>query len=177
MAVGSDPVRAQLEWVVRDYVAILEAARPEELDLPTSGTRWTNRQLLFHMLLGQLVTRMVIVIMGVFSRLPPGASRVWARGMAVATPLYDWLNWLGGVVGGRVFTVVRMQRRMRIVTGKILDIYDHAAVGDLGRGMTIPPSWDPYFSTWMDRAELMAWAPVHYRHHRRQLTLSTLPPE
>ena len=42
--------------------------------------------------------------------------------------------------------------------------------------MTIPPSWDPYFSSWMDRAELMAWAPTHYRHHRRQLTLTTLPP-
>lgn len=56
MEVRSDPVRGQLEWVVGDYAAILKAARPEELDLPTAGTRWTNRQLLFHMLLGQLMT-------------------------------------------------------------------------------------------------------------------------
>jgi hypothetical protein len=40
--------------------------------------------------------------------------------------------------------------------------------------MTIPPSWDPYFSTWMDRAELITWAPMHYRQHRWQLTLTTL---
>ena len=46
---------------------------------------------------------MVIVVMGVFSRLPPGASRTWAAGMAAVTPLYNRLNWLGGVVGGRLY--------------------------------------------------------------------------
>lgn len=97
--------------------------------------------------------------------------------MAVATPLYNWLNWLGGVVGGRLFTLTRMQRRMEIVKAKILACYYHAVPRDLGRGMTIPPAWDPYFSSWMNRAELMAWAPMHYRHHRGQLTLTTVPPE
>jgi len=95
MAASSDPVRADLEWIARDYSAILKATRPEELDLPTSGNAWTNRQLLFHMLLGQRVTRMVVVVMGVFSRLPSGASRAWAAGMATVTPLYHRLNWLG----------------------------------------------------------------------------------
>src|SRR5665647_3928618 len=98
MAASSDPVRADLELIARDYWAILNAALPEELDLPTNGTAWTNRQLLFHMLLGQLVTRMVIIVMGLFSRLPAGASHAWAAGMAAVTPLYHRLNWLGGVV-------------------------------------------------------------------------------
>ena len=176
MAASSDPVRADLEWIARDYSAILKAARPEELGLPTYGTAWTNRQLLFHMLLGQRITRMVIAVMGVFSRLPPGASRGWAAGMAAATPLYNRLNWAGGVVGGRLFTLAHMGRQMEAVTAKILHFYDHARPDEMGRGMTIPPSWDPYFSTWMDRAQLMTWAPKHYQHHRRQLTLTTLPP-
>ena len=176
MAASSDRVRADVAWAARDYVAILKAALPDELDLPTDGTAWTNRQLLFHMLLGQRVTRMVIVVMGAFSRLPPGASRAWAAGMAAVTPLYHRLNWLGGVVGGRLFTVAGMGRQMEAVTAKILHFYDQASPGELRRGMTIPPSWDPYFSTWMDRAELMTWAPMHYRHHRGQLTLTTLPP-
>jgi hypothetical protein len=176
MAASSDPVRAGVEWIARDYLAILKAALPEELDLPTDGTAWTNRQLLFHMLLGQRVTRMVIVVMAAFSRLPPGASRAWAAGMSAVTPLYHRLNWLAAVVGGRLFTVARMGRQMEAVTGKILHFYDHASPLELRRGMTIPPSWDPYFSTWMDRAELMTWAPMHYRHHRGQLTLTTFPP-
>ncbi len=75
MAVSSDPVRAGVEGIARDYLAILDAALPEELDLPTNGTARTNQQLLFHMLLGQRVTRMVIVVMDAFSHLPP-ARRV-----------------------------------------------------------------------------------------------------
>jgi hypothetical protein len=176
MAASSDPVRADLEWIARDYWNILKAARPEELYLPTDGTAWTNRQLLFHMLLGQRITRMVIVVMGVFSRLPAGASRAWAAGMTAVTPLYNRLNFAGGVVGGRLITVTRMGRQMEAVTAKILHFYDQASPGELRRGMTIPPSWDPYFSIWMDRAELMTWAAKHYLHHRRQLTLTTLPP-
>lgn len=176
MAASSDPVRADLEWIARDYLSILTTLSADELDLPTNGTTWTNRQLLFHMLLGQLITRMVIIVMGAFSRLPAGASRAWARGMAAATPLYNRLNWFGAVVGGRLFTLTRMGRTMEAVTRKILRFYANAEPSDLGRGMTIPPSWDPYFSTWMDRAELMTWAPKHYRHHRSQLTLSTLAP-
>jgi hypothetical protein len=176
MAALSDPVRADLEWIARDYSAILKAALPEELDLPTNETEWTNRQLLFHMLLGQRITRLVIPVMGVFSRLPPGASRAWATGMAAVTPLYNRLNWAGGVVGGRLFNLARTGRQMEAVTAKILHFYDQASPGELHRGMTIPPSWDPYFSTWMDRAQLMTWAPKHYQHHRRQLTLTTLPP-
>ena len=96
--------------------------------------------------------------------------------MAAVTPLYHRLNFAGGVVGGRLFTVARMGRQMEAVTAKIIHFYDHARPGDLRRGITIPPSLDPYFSTWMDRAELMTLAPMHYQHHRRQLTLTTLPP-
>lgn len=176
MAAPSDPVRADLESIARDYRAILKDAVPEELDLPTNGTAWTNRQLLFHMLLGQRITRMVIVVIGAFSRLPAGASRGWSSGMAAVTPLYNRLNFAGGVVGGRLFTLARMERQMQAVTATILHYYYHASPDQMARGMSIPPSWDPYFSTWMDRAELMTWAPKHYQHHRRQLTLTTLPP-
>jgi hypothetical protein len=176
MAASSDQVRADIEWIARDYLAILQTARIDELDLPSHGTKWTNRQLLFHMLLGQRITRMVIVIMAAFSRLPAGASRAWAKGMTAATPLYDRLNFAGGVVGGRLFTEARMERQMQAVTAKILHYYDHASPDQMARGMSIPPSWDPYFSTWMDRAQLMKWAPMHYQHHRRQLTLTTLRP-
>jgi len=48
---------------------------------------------------------------------------VWAAGMAAVAPLYHRLNWLGGVVGGRLFTVARMGRRMEAVTAQILHFY------------------------------------------------------
>ena len=72
---SADAVRDDLAWVAADFAALLGSAQADELDAPSVGTRWTNRQLLFHMLLGQRITRMVIVVMGGFSRLPPGASK------------------------------------------------------------------------------------------------------
>jgi len=53
-------------------------ASPDDLARASSGTRWTNRQLLFHMLLGNLITRALIVLAGMFPCLPASASRVFA---------------------------------------------------------------------------------------------------
>jgi hypothetical protein len=173
---STDRVRADLAWVAADFARLLASARPDELDAPSVGTRWTNRQLLFHMLLGQRITRMVIVIMGGFSHLPPGASQGFSRALAAVTRPYDELNWFGGVVGGRINSVASMRRQMDRVTRGILNWYDHADTQALHRGMTVPASWDPYFTPWMDRADLLQWAPRHYRHHRRQLSLAPHAP-
>ena len=39
-------------------------------DKPTRGTRWTNEQLLFHMLFGYMIVQRLLVLVKVFSRLP-----------------------------------------------------------------------------------------------------------
>ena len=118
MAVCSDPVRDDVEWIARDFLAILKGALPEELDLPSDGTAWTDRQRLFHMLLGQRVTRMVIVVMGAFSRLPAGASRAWAAGMTAGTPAVPPAQ-LAGRCGGGACSRGPQGRHMEAVTAKI----------------------------------------------------------
>jgi hypothetical protein len=62
-----------------DFARIVDGPSPSELDAPTDGTRWTNRQLLFHMVLGQNIARSAIPLFGLFSHLPPSASRSWSR--------------------------------------------------------------------------------------------------
>jgi hypothetical protein len=181
MGAGSGPggagesVREGLLWVAEDVGRIVGTVRVSELGAPTRGTRWTNRQLLFHMVLGQNIARTSIPLFGAFSRLPPGASRVWSAGLEAFTGPYNWVNWAGAVVGARVMGVGSMGRMMDRTTRAIVRWYDRAGAEDLGRGMSVPPSWDPYFSDWMDRRDILEWAPEHYRHHRAQLTLSTLP--
>jgi hypothetical protein len=88
-----------------------------------------------------------------------------------ATGPYHELNWFGGVVGGRINSVASMRRQMDRVTRTILNWYVHADTPAVHRAMTVPWSWDPYFTPWMDRADLLQWAPRHYRHHRGQLSL------
>ena len=94
--------------------------------------------------------------------------------MAAFTRPYNELNWFGGVVGGRINSVASMRRQMDRVTRTILNWYDHADTQALHRGMTVASSWDPYFTPWMDRADLLRWAPRHYRHHRGQLSLASV---
>ncbi len=94
--------------------------------------------------------------------------------MAGFTRPNNELNWFGGVVGGRITSVASMRRQMDRVTRTILNWYDHADTRALHRGMTVASSWDPYFTPWMDRADLLRWAPRHYRHHRGQLSLASV---
>jgi len=66
--------------------------------------------------------------------------------------------------------VLMMDRTTRI----IVNWYGRADQQALARGMTMPVRWDPYFLPWMRRRDVLEWAPKHYRHHRAQLSLTTL---
>jgi hypothetical protein len=172
---GAEHVKADLLWIAADYRSIILGAPVDELDLPSIGTRWTNRQLLFHMALGQNIALAGIPLLGLFSHLPPSASRNWSRLLDSCARPYNWVNWAGSAAGGRVLKPHTMLRMMDRTTRIILTWYGHADPRALSRGMTMPTSWDPYFLTWMDRRDILEWAPKHYRHHRAQLSLTTLP--
>jgi hypothetical protein len=58
-------------------------------------------------------------------------------------------------------------------TAALLRWADAASDDDLARGMSVPAAWDPYFTPWMSRRDVLEWAPKHYRHHRAQLTMTS----
>ena len=72
-----------------------EAVRHTAWRKPTRGTRWTNEQLLFHMLLGYMVVRRLLLLVRLFSRLPDAASEVFARALNAASTLFDVINYYG----------------------------------------------------------------------------------
>lgn len=172
---SDDPLRSAVLWIAEDFGQTIATVLATELDAPTHGTRWTNRQLLFHMVLGQNIALTSIPLFGAFSRLPPKASRVWSALLEACTTPYNWVNWAGAVAGARVLGTDSMVRMMERSTHALVNWYDQASPEDLTRGMAMPRSWDPYFSDWMDRRDIFEWAPKHYRHHRAQLTLTNLP--
>ena len=63
-------VDADLERVAADFQDLLDSATPTELRAPTNGTKWTNEQLLFHMLFGFLLVRALLLLVKGFGRLP-----------------------------------------------------------------------------------------------------------
>ena len=75
-------IRTEMDRVRADFRELVDSATVRELRRPTNGTKWTNEQLLFHMVFGYLLVRNLLVLVRGFSRLPDGASRRFATTLA-----------------------------------------------------------------------------------------------
>ena len=81
---------------------LLEVATSADLHRRSAGTRWTNQQLLFHMVLGYLVVFRLLPLVHLFGRLPDGAGRRFAAILNATTRPFHVINYLGSVGGGAV---------------------------------------------------------------------------
>jgi hypothetical protein len=83
-----------------DFHQLMTRASPEDLRRPTNGTRWTNRQLLFHMVLGYGVVRTLLPLVRTLGRL--GHSRGFAAGLNAGRRPFHWVNYVGPCVAARL---------------------------------------------------------------------------
>jgi hypothetical protein len=67
-------ITTEMERARADFHQLLDKATSAELRAPTRGTKWTNEQLLFHMLFGYLLVRNLLPLVKTLSRLPAGVS-------------------------------------------------------------------------------------------------------
>jgi hypothetical protein len=95
---------SDLERVAIDFHDLLGTATVVELRAPTSGTKWTNEQLLFHMLFGYLLARTLLVLVRAFARLPDAVSRAFATALNAATRPFHVVNYLAALPGPRVLS-------------------------------------------------------------------------
>jgi hypothetical protein len=164
-------VHDELDRVQRDFHALLDAATTAELARRSDGTRWTNEQLLFHMLFGYLIVVKLRVLVRLFGRLPPGVSRGYARVLNAATRPFDLVNYLGPCGAVHVYGHRRMGAKFDRVVAALRRRLDAETPADLGRGMHYPERWDPFFTDWMSLADIYRYPARHYDFHRHQLTL------
>lgn len=155
-----------------DFHRLVDGATAAELRKRSDGTRWTNDQLLFHMLFGYLIVRTLVWLVRAFSMLPPGASVRFAQGLNAATRPFHMINYLGSLGGARVLGHAGMETVMDRVTESLVRTLEGASDEQLARGMHFPVGWDPYFRDFMTVQDVLHYATQHYQHHRRQLTLS-----
>lgn len=75
------------EWahVRQDFRQLFAHASTADLRRPTHGTKWTNRELLFHMLLGYLITRALLPLTRLAGR-RPGQRRLRLAAGAAGAP-------------------------------------------------------------------------------------------
>jgi hypothetical protein len=160
------------EWeAAREEFHRLLTTTPADLRQPSIGTRWTNKQLLFHMLLGYLILRALTLLIRLFSRLPDGAGRAFARLLNAATHPFDAVNYLGSRLGGNTLSTRRMGIMFDNVVAKLHRRLDAETDDDLARGMPYPTRWDPFFRDHMTLADLYRFPTQHFEFHQRQLTL------
>ncbi|MCX5009134.1 DinB family protein [Streptomyces sp. NBC_00638] len=167
-----ETIHEEMERARAAFHQLLDHATDADLRRPTSGTRWTNEQLLFHMLFGYILIRPLLVLLRTFGRLPYGAGRLFARLLNAATRPFDAINYLGPLGGAKVLGRRRMGSALDRVIAELHRRLDAERESDLALSMPYPTRWDPYFRDVMTIADLYRYPTQHFDFHRRQLTLT-----
>ncbi|WP_326648867.1 MULTISPECIES: DinB family protein [unclassified Streptomyces] len=150
---------------------LLETATAANLGRATRGTRWTNKELLWHMLFGYMLVRVLLVLVRVFGRLPRGVGKAFARVLNAATVPFHFINYLGPVGAAKVCGPRWMAAMFDRVIGSLRRRLAGESEADLARGMHYPVRWDPFFRDFMTLADIYRYPTQHFDFHRRQLTL------
>lgn len=167
-----ESIAEEIRAACDDFHRLLDEATTSELRRRSNGTKWTNEQLLFHMLFGYLLVRNLLWLVRGFARLPDSWSRRFAAGLNGATRPFHVINYVGSLGGARVLGPAGMERAMDRVTRSLAGTLERSSEQRLARGMHFPVGWDPYFRDYMTVQDVLHYATQHYQHHRRQLTLT-----
>lgn len=172
-----DSIAAEMDAARAALHALLTTAGAADLRRRSDGTRWTNHQLLFHMVLGYAVVRVLLPLVRLMGRLPAPAGRGWAALLNAAARPFHVINYLGPVAAARVLPPARIDALAGRVIAALRRALARETEAALHRGTPLPTRWDPYFTEWMSLAEVYRYATRHFEHHRRQLTLARAPEE
>jgi hypothetical protein len=164
-------VHDELERVRADLHSMVSRASTSALRRASVGTRWTNGQLLFHMVFGYMIVLRLLWLVRFFGRLPDSFSRVFAAGLDAGTRPFHVVNYLGSCGGALVFDGPRLLSQCDRVIALLHRRLDRETEQSLRRTMHFPVGWDPFFRDRMSLADVYDYGTQHFDYHRRQLTL------
>jgi hypothetical protein len=165
-AVHDEMERARIHF--KDLVG---QATPADLRRGSNGTRWTNRQLLFHMQFGYLIVRTLMPLVHAFGRRPASWSRRFTAILNAGQRPFHLINYLGSCGGGQLLPTSTMIRLMDRTIHSLQRKLAAEANENLALTMHFPAAWDPYFHDTMSVFEVYHYGTQHFDHHRKQLTL------
>ncbi|XAS67377.1 DinB family protein [Micrococcaceae bacterium Sec5.7] len=168
---GIDPVPAGYLRNCLELERWLAAASRQDLTRRSRGTRWTNEELLFHMVFGYMVVQALLPLVRFFGRLLPPISRGFARLLNTGTAPFDVVNYLGSKAAARVFNRKRMAAKLRRVTASLQRNLARESAASLRRRMAFPDRWDPFFKPWMSLSDVYEYPIKHFDFHALQLSL------
>jgi hypothetical protein len=160
----------ELERVRETFAAHVATMTTEDLRAASNGTRWTNQELLFHMLFGYLVVRRLTWMVKLLGRLPRNSTKPFAALLDSVTTPFNWVNYMGSVAGGAILAPEQMKRWLDLATAQIERDMAKQTEQSMSRGMHYPTKWDPYFKEYMTLADIYRYPTQHFDHHDRQLS-------
>lgn len=150
----------------------LREAGPAALRRKSRGTRWTNEQLLFHMVFGYMVVRALIPLVHLLVRCPASVQSGFSRLLNAATALFHPINYAGSCAAALVFNHRRMERKLLRTLNALERSLERESAEMLRRRTDFPDRWDPYFHRQMTLLEVYAYPSLHFTFHAKQLSLS-----
>lgn len=165
-------IHAELERARLTFHELAGRASPDDLRRGTVGTRWTNRQLLFHMVFGYQLVRTLMPLVHALGRL--GWSRRFAATLNATQRPFHVINYLGSCGGGHLLSVRAMTGQLDRTLRALHRRLATETSSSLRLTMHFPPDWDPYFQPTMTVLDVYHYGTLHFDHHLQQLTL--LPP-
>ena len=151
--------------------AWLETATDADLRRRSNGTRWTNEELLFHMVFGYMVVRALLPMVHVISRLPKPAGKAFAALLNAGTRPFDVINYWGSRGAALVYNKQRMGRKLDKTITAITRRLERESPTSLSGSMPFPDRWDPFFAPSMTLHDVYAYPTKHFDFHALQLTL------
>jgi hypothetical protein len=172
VALDRSVVHEELSHAGTTFGDLVQGASRSDLRRRSNGTRWTNQQLLFHMVFGYLIVLRLLPLVRFFGRQPDSASRTFATLLNAARGPFHVVNfvgsWGGGTILGPRLQLELMERTLRGLHRRI----EEESPSDLGLRMHFPVDWDPFFQDTMTLAGVYHYGTQHFDFHRSQLSLS-----
>ena len=166
-----DEILAGYSRARRDLDGLLQGTTPAELHRKSNGTRWTNEELLFHMVFGYMVVRALLPLVRVVSLLPRPVGRALAAVLNAGTRPFDAVNYWGSRAAAVVYNRRRMSRKLDKTTGALSRRLGRESTRSLARSMPFPVGWDPFFTPLMTLNDVYAYPTRHFDFHAKQLSL------
>jgi hypothetical protein len=166
-----DEITAGYRRACRNLDTWLRSTPATELHRRSDGTRWTNEELLFHMVFGYMVARALLPIVRVVSRLPRPVGAAFAATLNAATGPFDTVNYWGSRAAACVYNRNRMGRKLDKTVDALTRLLEGASSDSLARTMPFPERWDPFFKPVMTLKDVYAYPTRHFDFHARQLSL------
>jgi hypothetical protein len=167
---GRAAIHDELERASVAFGDLVRGASRSDLRRRSNGTRWTNQQLLFHMVFGYLIVLRLLPLVRLFARLPDWASRGFAGLLNAAKVPFHVVNFVGSWGGG---TVLGPRLQLRLMGRVIRGLHERIdREPDLRPRMHFPVGWDPFFQKTMTIWDVYHFGTQHFDYHRAQLSLS-----